>query len=97
MGSRGKGEIVSKKVILLAVAVIAVAALSIYTGSAKDGQPESSGVLDTITAKLVLMMKRGGGGAAALKKQADIKDSPYFKKLDIYNMKSGGSLLVLEK
>ena len=86
-----------KKAILLAAAVIVVAALNFYTDSTKDGKPESSGVLDTITAKLVLMMKKGSGGAAALKKQADIKDSPYFKKLDIYNMKSGGSLLVLEK
>ena len=85
------------KAILLAAAVIAVAALNVYTDSAKDGKTESSGALDTITAKLVLMMKKSSGGAAALKKQADVKDSPYFKSPDIYNMKSGGSLLVLEK
>ena len=85
------------KAILLAVAVVAVAALNVYTDSAKDGKTESSGALDTITAKLVLMMKKSSGGAAALKKQADVKDSPYFKSPDIYNMKSGGSLLVLEK
>ena len=27
----------------------------------------------------------------------DIKDSPYFKAPDFYNMKSGGSLILLEK
>ena len=84
--SKRNGETVVKKAILLAVAVIAVAALNVYTDSAKDGKTESSGVLDTITAKLVLMMKKSSGGAAALKKQADVKDSPYFKSPDIYNM-----------
>ena len=86
-----------KKVILLAVAVITVAVLNFHTDSTSAGKSGLSGVLDNVTAKLVLMMKKDEGGAAAVQNQADVKDSPYYKKVDIYNMKSGGSLLILEK
>ncbi|MBR4907471.1 MAG: C39 family peptidase [Acidaminococcaceae bacterium] len=43
------------------------------------------------------MLEKDGGGPSAIQNQADVKDSPYFKRVDVYNMKSGGSLLVLEK
>jgi hypothetical protein len=36
------------------------------------------------------------GGAAAWLGKVDVKDSPYFKTPDFYNMKSGGSLTLLE-
>ena len=85
-----------KKVILLAIAVIAVAALNFYTDSS-GGKPQQSGLLENLTAKIVLLMQKEGGGPAAVQGKADVKDSPYFKSIDVYNLKSGGSLLVLEK
>jgi hypothetical protein len=36
------------------------------------------------------------GGAAASAGKLDVKDSPYYKAPDFYNMKSGGSLTLLE-
>lgn len=36
------------------------------------------------------------GGAAAVDGKANVKDSPYYKKVDVYNLKSGGSLTILE-
>ena len=86
-----------KKVILLAVAVIAVAALNFHTDTTSNGKPEQSGVLNDVTSRIVLMLEKDGGGPSAIQNQADVKDSPYFKRVDVYNMKSGGSLLVLEK
>ena len=86
-----------KKAILLAVGFIAVAALNFYTDTTSAGKPEQSSVLDDVTAKIILLLEKDGGGPAAVQGQADIKDSPYFKRIDVYNMKSGGSLLVLEK
>jgi hypothetical protein len=88
---------VIKKIILLAVAVIAVAALHFRTDTASSGKSEQSGVVDDIAAKMVLLLQKDGGGPAAIQGKADVKDSPYFKKTDIYNMKSGGSLVLLEK
>ena len=35
-------------------------------------------------------------GAASVDRLADAEDSPYFPRLDFYNMKSGGSLKILE-
>jgi hypothetical protein len=35
-------------------------------------------------------------GAAAVGRQADVQNSPYYPRLDFYNMKSGGSLTILE-
>ncbi len=40
---------------------------------------------------------RSPGAAAALKGKHDLLESPYFKAPDFYNMKSGGSLVLLEK
>ena len=86
-----------KKIILLAVAVIAVAVLNFHTDKTSAGSSEQPGVLDDVTAKMVLLLQKDGGGPAAVQGKADVKDSPYFKRVDVYNMKSGGSLLVLEK
>lgn len=86
-----------KKAILLATAVIAVAVLNFYTDSSPAGNPKQSGMPDDIAAKLVLMLRKDGGGAAAVQNQGDVNGSPYFKKIDIYNMHSGGSLVLLEK
>lgn len=35
-------------------------------------------------------------GAASVERQADVQDSPYYKHPDFYNMKSSGSLTILE-
>ena len=35
-------------------------------------------------------------GAAGVDRQFDVPDSPYFPVIDFYNMKSGGSLIILE-
>lgn len=85
-----------KKAILIAVAVIAVAMLNFYTDKNSAGKPEPSGPMDNLTAKMALLLEKDGG-PAAVQGQSDVKDSPYFKKVDVYNMKSGGSLLLLEK
>lgn len=40
-------------------------------------------------------MGLGGAGAVQFEGKNDIKESPYFKQVDVYNMKSKGSLVVL--
>ena len=85
-----------KKVILIAVAVIAVAMLNFYSDKKSDGKAEPSGPIDNLTAKVAFLLEKDGG-PAAVQGQSDVKDSPYFKTVDVYNMKSGGSLLLLEK
>lgn len=87
----------NKKTILLAAAVIAAVVLNYYTAARSAGESERSGLVKDVTAKMVLLLKKDGGGPAAEQGKADIKDSPYFKKIDIYNMKSGGNLILLEK
>ena len=86
-----------KRIILLAVAVIAVAALNFHTDTTLAGKSEQPGLLDDVTAKMALLLEKDGGGPAAVQGRADVKDSPYYKKIDIYNLKSGGSLILLEK
>ena len=88
---------VNKKTILLAAAVIAVALLNFYINKTSTGMSEQSGLLEDVSAKAFLLLGRDSGGSAAIQSQADIKDSPYFKKVDVYNMKSGGTLILLEK
>ena len=78
----------SKKVILLAVAVIAFAVLNFRTDATSSGKSGQPGVLDDVTAKMVLLLQKDGGGPAAVQGKADVKDSPYFKKIDIYNFNS---------
>ena len=72
-----------KKVILLAVAVIALAVLHFRTDATSSGKSGQPGVLDDITAKMVLLLQKDGGGPAAVQGKADVKDSPYFKKIDV--------------
>ena len=88
---------VNKKTILLAAAVIAVAVLNFYINKTSTGKSEQSGLLEDVSAKAVLLLRTDSGGSAAIQGKADIKDSPYFKKIDVYNMKSGGTLILLEK
>ena len=94
---RQEGDTVKKNAILLLVALIAIAVLNFYIGATSAGKSEQTGVLDEITTKVVLLLQKKGGGPASVQGQSDVKDSPYFKKVDVYNMKSGGSLLLLEK
>ncbi|MBQ2140997.1 MAG: C39 family peptidase [Acidaminococcaceae bacterium] len=88
---------VNKKTILLAAAVIAVALLNFYINKTSTGKSEQSGLLEDVSAKAVLLLRTDSGGSAAIQGKADIKDSPYYKKVDVYNMKSGGTLILLEK
>ena len=85
-----------KKAILIAAAVFAVAMLNFYSDKKSAGKAEPSGTIDNLTAKVALLLEKDGG-PAAVQGQSDVKDSPYFKTVDVYNMKSGGSLLLLEK
>ena len=86
-----------KKVILLAAAVIAVAVLNLYTtDKSSAGGTEQSGPVDNLKTRIALFLQ-DDGGPASVQGQSDVKDSPYFKKVDVFNMKSGGSLLLLEK
>ena len=85
-----------KKAVLLSVAVIAVAALNFYTDASSSGESQRPGVTDRLTAGIALLLEKDGGGPAAVQGQADVNDSPYFKKTDVFHMKSGGSLLLLE-
>ena len=81
--------------IVLAVAAVG-AILYFYLGSSGGQESAHSDVKNDLTAKMVLLLGRDGGGSAAVQSKADVKDSPYFKKVDVYNLKSGGSLLLLE-
>ena len=85
-----------KKAILIAVAVVAVAMLNFYSDKMSVGKAEPSGAIDNLTAKVALLLEKDGGPASR-QGQSDVDNSPYFKKVDVYNMKSGGSLLLLEK
>lgn len=84
-----------KKAVLMAVAVFAVAMIYFNSDKKSAGKPELSGPVDNLTAIVALWLQKEGG-SAAVQGQSDVKDSPYFKKIDVYNMKSGGSLLLLE-
>ena len=85
-----------KKAVLIAVAVFAVAMLNFYSDKKSAGKPAPPGPVDNLTAKVALLLEKEGG-PASVQGQSDVKDSPYFKKVDVFNMKSGGSLLLLEK
>lgn len=86
-----------QKAILLIIAAIALAVLNYNTGIKSVGKSEHSGPMDGLAAEMALLLKKDGGGPAFVQHKADIKESPYFKSIDIYNMKSGGSLVLLEK
>ena len=62
-----------KKVILLAAAVVAVAALNFYSDPS-GGKPQQSGPLENLTAKIVLLMQKEGGGPAAVQGKADVNN-----------------------
>lgn len=57
---------------------------------------EAPGLLTRASVGIVGLWERETGPAAAEHKY-DVTDSPYFKSIDVYNLKSGGSLLLLEK
>ncbi len=86
-----------KKAVLAAVAAAAVGALNFYTVNTGEEESGKGGALDNLKGSIGLLLQKDDGGSAAKQGKADVKDSPYFKKADIYNMKSGGSLLLLEK
>ena len=86
-----------KKAILIFLAVAAAVALNKYSGGIAAKEAEKTGVMDALTTKMVLLLEKDGGGPASVQGRSDVKDSPYFKTADVYNMKSGGSLLLLEK
>ena len=85
-----------KKAVLFFLAVAVIMALNTYRGNIPVQKTEEPGVMDTLTAKTALLLEKDGG-PASVQGQSDVKDSPYFQRIDVYNMKSGGSLLLLEK
>jgi len=86
-----------KKTILLLAAVAAVIFLNLYTDNSGANNSKKDGIMDDIRVKVTGALEKNGGGPAAVQGQADVKESPYFKTVDVYNLKSGGSLLLLEK
>ena len=46
---------------------------------------------------IIALLRQDGGGPYAVLHQADVKDSPYFKHVDVYNLRNGGSLTILEQ
>ena len=54
------------------------------------------GLLAKASVGIAGLWERDEGPAAAPHKY-DVADSPYYKFVDVYNLKSGGSLLLLEK
>lgn len=86
-----------KKLMLIAAAVLAAVALNYYSARNSAGSGEQSGPVDSLSAQVAFLLEKDGGGPAAVSGKSDVKESPYFKTVDVYNMKSGGSLLLLEK
>ncbi len=86
-----------KTAVLVLVAAVIAGMLNFYVGGRSAKESDNPGIMDNITSQIILLLEKDGGGPAAVQGKADVKDSPYFKKVDIYNMKSGGSLLLLEK
>jgi hypothetical protein len=81
-------EILRKFIFLLAILFFSLffwAARAAHGQAAGNALPYPDGY-DTVSA-----------GASAAAGQGDFPVSPYFPRLDFYNMKSGGSLIMLEK
>lgn len=62
-----------------------------------EGDKASNGIIADVAGEVLGFFQRSGDGAAAVNHGGDVKDSPYFRQLDVYNMKSGGSLVLLER
>lgn len=78
-----------KKLKYISALILGAAMLvSPVTGAADMTGAVSS---DTIMEKLVA----DGGGPAALHHKADVMQSPYYKSVDVFNMESNGSLVVI--
>ena len=84
------------KKLLLGLLIIAVL-LGMNRCFRQDTAPaDSPGLLAKASVGIAGLWERDEGPAAAPHKY-DVADSPYFKFVDVYNLKSGGSLLLLEK
>lgn len=84
------------KKLLLGLLIIAVL-LGMNRYYRQDTAPaDSPGLLAKASVGIAGLWERDEGPAAAPHKY-DVADSPYYKFVDVYNLKSGGSLLLLEK
>ncbi|MEE3381048.1 MAG: C39 family peptidase [Succiniclasticum sp.] len=79
--------------------VLPVALAMIVTGLniLQHADAEEAGPLTSLTNSIIAVLQQDGGGANAVLHQADVKDSPYFKHVDVYHLKNGGSLTILEQ
>lgn len=83
------------KKLLLGLLIIAVL-LGMNRYYRQDTAPaDSPGLLAKASLGIAGLWERDEGPAAAPHKY-DVADSPYYKFVDVYNLKSGGSLLLLE-
>ncbi|MGI6263212.1 MAG: papain-like cysteine protease family protein [Succiniclasticum sp.] len=73
------------------VAAAAVGILNFWHGA----DAEEAGLLTKAANGIIALLQQDGGGPASVLHQADVKNSPYFKTVDVYNLQSGGSLTVL--
>lgn len=67
------------------------------SGGASPGHEALPGLSERVQSGIAKLVQKDTGGPAAVQGKFDVKDSPYYKRVDVYNLRSGGSLLVLEK
>lgn len=73
-------------------------AVALAVGGLRAWHPagaEEAGFLDQAAGRVAQLLARDGGGPAAVAHKADVSDSPYFKSVDVYHLRSHGSLTVL--
>ncbi|MCH3949462.1 MAG: C39 family peptidase [Acidaminococcus sp.] len=75
--------------------VVGITALTLTCGVSGCAGAASQSVSGKTPEEIEALLKKAGGGAASVNHAADIKDSPYFKAVDVYNLKSQGSLTVI--
>ena len=78
----------SVKNLLLGALVLGVLCLNTLPGAAAEKAGEND---------IIALLQKDGGGGAAADHEGDVPASPYFKAVDVYRLKSAGSLIVLEK
>lgn len=105
---KGKRQaMLSNKIIAVLLLTAAVwggarymAGIGALAADTADGAPPggkaSASILDGARDGIAKLLQKEQGGPAAIRGNFDIKDSPYFKAVDVYHLRSQGSLLVLE-
>jgi hypothetical protein len=81
-----------KKLQVIAVSLLIVVLSAVIGAAAENAQNKATYISHKIPYRPGIVLE----GAAGVERQADVPNSPYFPRLDFYNMKSGGGLTILE-